>query len=135
MGVDWVADSNGNHPNETPFAQDLAAAFSSCVVAETMAALKQAGVPVAEAQMGNSELFLEDPHTRENDLVATVQHPTAGKLLVAHGYIRFGNTEVPKRLPTPLLGEQTSQVLREVGYSEAEICILYDDNVVLTETA
>ena len=100
-----------------------------------MAALKQADVPVAEAQMGNSELFLEDPHTRENDLVATVQHPTAGKLLVAHGYIRFGNTEVPERLPTPLLGEQTSQVLREVGYSEAEICILYDDNVVLTETA
>ena len=135
VGVDWVADSNGNHPNETPFAQDLAAAFSGCVVAETMAALKQASVPVAEAQMGNSELFLEDPHTRENDLVATVQHPTAGKLLVAHGYIRFGNTEVPKRLPTPLLGEQTSQVLREVGYSEAEICILYDDNVVLTETA
>ena len=134
-GVDWVPNSNGNHPNETPFARDLAAAFSGCVVAETMAALKKAGVPVAEAQMGNSELFLEDPHTRENDLVATVQHPTAGKLLVAHGYIRFGNTEVPKRLPTPLLGEQTSQVLREVGYSEAEICNLYDDNVVLTETA
>ena len=64
-----------------------------------------------------------------------MQHPTAGKLLVAHGYIRFGNTEIAQRLPTPLLGEQTSQVLREAGYSELEIRALYDDNVVLTETA
>jgi len=133
-GVDWVANFEGKHPNETSFARELAAALSSRSVAETIVDLKKVGIPVAETQMGDSELFLDDPHTQENDLVATVQHPTAGKLMVAHGYIRFGNTEVPEPLPTPLLGGQTSQVLREAGYSEAEICTLYDDKIVLTET-
>jgi len=37
-------------------------------------------------------------------------------------------------LPTPLLGEHTAQVLREIGCSEAEIRSLHADGVVKTET-
>jgi len=68
-------------------------------------------------------------------MVVTVQHPTAGKLLVAHRLIQFGNSRLSSLRPTPLLGEQTDEILREVGYSEAEIRALHDDKVVLAETA
>ncbi|MBT5895346.1 MAG: CoA transferase [Rhodospirillaceae bacterium] len=134
-GTAMEAGSGDGHPNETPFAAALAAAFAGRGLVETLAALRQAGVPVAEAQKGDSELFLDDPHTEANDMVATVQHPTAGKLLVAHRSIRFSNTHVGERRPTPLLGEQTDEALREVGYSDDEIRALHADGVVLTETA
>ena len=103
--------------------------------ADTLAALRKAGVPVAEAQKGGSELFLDHPHTQENDMVATLSHPIAGRLRVAHRYIQFGNTEPANHLPTPLLGEQTDEALREAGYNEDEIRALHDDGIVLTETA
>ncbi len=134
-GVEMAVAAGDGHPNESPFAAALAAAFAGRALEETLTALRQAGVPVAEAQNGASELFLDDPHTQANDMVATVQHITAGKLRVAHRYIQFGDTEPGVRRPTPLLGEQTDEALREVGYSEDEIRALHTDRVVLTETA
>jgi crotonobetainyl-CoA:carnitine CoA-transferase CaiB-like acyl-CoA transferase len=135
VDVNLGDEANNGHPNEGPLAQALAAAFAGRPLHDTLAALRQAGVPVAEAQKGDSELFLDDPHTAENDMVVTVQHPTAGKLLVAHRLIQFSNSRLSSLRPTPLLGEQTDETLREVGYSEAEIRALHDDKVVLAETA
>jgi crotonobetainyl-CoA:carnitine CoA-transferase CaiB-like acyl-CoA transferase len=47
---------------------------------------------------------------------------------------RTGDTRPSVGLPPPLLGEQTAQVLREIGYSEDEIRSLHADGVVKTET-
>lgn len=122
------------HPNETPFAADMAAAFADRSLAETLNALKAAGVPALEAQSGDSEHFLDDPHSIANDMVSTHDHAKAGKLQLARQYIRFGNTELPDGQVTPLLGEHNKEVLREVGYSEDEIETLYADGIVKTET-
>jgi crotonobetainyl-CoA:carnitine CoA-transferase CaiB-like acyl-CoA transferase len=134
-GIDPGVSTDGPHPNHSPLAQALAEALADRELAHTLAALHQAGVPAAEARKGDSELFLDAPHAQENDMVATVTHPTAGRLRVAHRYIQFGNTAPANRLPTPLLGEQTDEALREAGYTEAEILALHDDGIVLTETA
>ncbi len=132
--VALVEETADGHPNETPLAQALAAALASRRLDETLSALKAAGVPAAEAQAGDSELFLDDPHTLENDMVATVRHPTAGRLSVAYRYIRFGNTLDRELRPTPLLGEQTDLTLHEVGFDAEEIQALYEANIVKTET-
>ena len=58
----------------------------------------------------------------------------AGKLRVAWQLIQFGDTRASAGLPTPLLGEHTAQVLREVGYSEDAIRSLHADGVVKTES-
>jgi len=133
--LDDAKPAAGQHPVDTPFAQGLAEAFAGRALAETLDALKQAGVPCAEAQKPDSEHFLDDPHTEANDMIMTRQHPTGGELRVAWNYIRFGNTKDTKGRPTPLLGEHNEDVLREIGYDDAKIRALYDDGVIKTETA
>ncbi len=126
---------DGSHPNRTALAKALAAAFAERGLVELRAELQEAGVPSAEAQTGDSELYLDDPHTLANGMAATVQHPTAGALSVACQYIHLGNTQTCAWRPTPLLGENTDEALREVGYGEAEIQALHEAGIVKTETA
>jgi len=123
----------GCHPNTTSFAIELATTLAQRFVAETLAALKGAGVPCTEVPAADSEIFLDDPHAAANDMVAVRQHPKAGELRVAWQLIQFADTRAPAGLPTPLLGEHTAQVLREVGYDEPEIRRLHADGVVKTE--
>ncbi len=126
---------DGRHPIDTPFANAMAEALAGRGLAETLAALKQSSVPCVEAQKPDSEHFLDDPHSQANDMVMSRQHPTGGELRIACNYIRFGHTAMPSGRPTPLLGEHTGDVLREIGYDATAIEALYADGVVKTETA
>nr|MCH9675366.1 CoA transferase [Gammaproteobacteria bacterium] len=138
LGTDYDKDAlnpSGEHPNETAFARTLADSFASRRVAETLKALKDVGVPCSEAQSGDSELFLDDPHSHANDMVATRSHAKAGELRVAWQYIQFGGTHPSAGRPTPLLGEHNTEVLREVGFCDEAIAKLYEDEVIKTETS
>ena len=77
--------------------------------------------------------MLDDPHTAANELVAVREHPRAGKLRVAWQLIHFGDTSLPRGRPTPLLGEHSAEVLREIGYTEDAIRGLLAQGVVKTE--
>jgi len=47
--------------------------------------------------------------------------------------VRFPNTDYPVHRPTPLLGEHSREVLRELGYSTERIDALYESGVIVTE--
>ena len=132
--LNQAVPADGVHPIDTPFAQGLAENLAAHSLDETLAALKQAGVPCMEAQKPDSEHFLDDPHSQANDMVLSRQHPTGGELRIACNYIRFGNTAMPVGRPTPLLGEHNDDVLREVGYDDGAIAALHEDGVIKTET-
>ena len=133
-GVDSPDDvADEGHPNETAFALDIASAFAEWSLQEILNAFKTAGVPALEAQSGDSEYFLEDPHSIANGMVSAHRHAKVGELRLARKYIRFLDTETLEGRVTPLLGEHNSEVLREIGYSEAEIASLFKDSVVKTE--
>ena len=58
-------------------------------------------------------------------------HPLAGKVALVRSPMRFSATPLEHRVPPPLLGEHTHEILRAVlGKSEAEIATLREDGVV-----
>jgi crotonobetainyl-CoA:carnitine CoA-transferase CaiB-like acyl-CoA transferase len=125
----------GEHPNATPLAQHLAAAIEQGSVAQVLAQLAAAGVAATEAAPPDSQIFLDHPNTTANDMVAVRQHAKAGTLRVAWQLVQFAETRPSPGLPTPLLGEHTTQVLREIGCADAEIASLHAAGIVKTEGA
>jgi crotonobetainyl-CoA:carnitine CoA-transferase CaiB-like acyl-CoA transferase len=121
---------NEHHPNATPFAMALATAMARSTTAEMLAALRAGGVPCSEVLPADSEAFLDHPHAKGNAIVAVREHLRAGKLRIAWQLVQFTDTRSSDGLPTPLLGEHTSTVLREIGCSESEIRSLHADGVV-----
>lgn len=132
MSQDAEAPSGG-HPNDTPLAHTFVELFASLQLDDTLSRLQKAGVPCAPAVAGDSELFLDDPHTAANNLLTTVQHPNVGALRVAYRYVQFGNTADTPGKSTPLLGENTREVLQEAGFSDEQIATLYAKEIVKTE--
>lgn len=63
---------------------------------------------------------VENLQTRGRGLIVQLEHPTIGMAKSIANPIRFSNTPVSYRLPPPLLGEHTHQILEGLGYSAGE---------------
>ena len=90
--------------------------------------LGAAGVPCGRIR--NVAEVCTNPQLVERGKVVERPHPTAGAVQMIGQPIELGDT--PARIDTapPLLGEHTDAVLREAGYSNAEIEALRADGVV-----
>ncbi len=73
----------------------------------------------------------EDPHVAARGMQQTVQHATAGPIAVVSPPVRFDGQQSAVRLPPPVLGEHTWEVLHaELGMSRAEYDRLAVDKAV-----
>jgi len=71
----------------------------------------------------------EDASLRETGTVVEVEHPTRGKYLTVGNPIKMSDspTEVTR---SPLLGEHTEEVLRQLGYSANDVKTLRAEGVI-----
>ena len=131
--LDGSSGVGEGHPSLAPPADILAQRFAELPMTEAVKRLQAANVPCAPVVGGDSDIFLDDPHASSNRMVLAYKHPIVGHMLVAGHYVQFGNTPAAAGKPTPLLGQHTQDMLREVGYTEDAIADLYGKAVVKTE--
>ncbi len=87
---------------------------------------------VLTAPINEVEEVVKDPQILHNQMIVTTQHPTLGEVDVTGVPIRFYGTPGSVRLAPPLQGQDTEDLLKEVGYSSEEIAKLRADNLVAT---
>ena len=80
--------------------------------------LKAADIPAAAIQTVGEAL--NDPQTLARSLVVEIEHPTLKLARSIANPIRYAERPVTYRLPPPLLGEHTRQILRQLQYSEED---------------
>lgn len=74
-----------------------------------MKILGDAGIPCAPVK--TIDQVFADPQVLHRDMLIEVEHPTAGTVRMAGMPLKFSNTPTTVRLPPPLLGQHTEEVL------------------------
>jgi crotonobetainyl-CoA:carnitine CoA-transferase CaiB-like acyl-CoA transferase len=98
--------------------------------AEWLTALSAADIPVMP--LNTLETLLADEHLNATGFFATVEHPSEGAIRTMALPSRWSESEPGEHRPAPRLGEHSAEVLKEVGYSEAQIDAMIETGVTRT---
>lgn len=93
--------------------------FSKQAAASWLQEFAAAGIPAAPINTVAEALGGAQTHAR--GLIVQLEHPTIGTAKSIANPIHFSATPLNYRLPPPLLGEHTEQILKSLGYSEEEV--------------
>lgn len=85
-------------------------------------------VPVGP--VNDIEQMLDDPQIQHNGMIEERVHPAAGRMRSTRGAARFSATPQEEIRLAPELGENTDDVLTELGYDAEKIASLRSDDVV-----
>ena len=130
----WLADPRFDDDQSRAENSEIISARMSewCAVrscAEALAALEQA--IIVAGQVYSPQQALDDPHIRAARLLEEVTYPGLRKTVpLAPTPIELSETPGTYRRPAPLLGEHTDEILRCLGYDQAEIAALRQEHVI-----
>ncbi len=125
--------SESRSANGSVLAERLQISIGKRNVDDAIEALRGAAVPCAPVVGSYDEAFFEHPQGADNGLVSHLRHPNIGGLSLAANLIKFSGRTGGVHLATPLLGEQTRDILGDAGYSESEVYELYEKGVAKSE--
>ncbi len=81
--------------------------------------------------VNDMESLFSDPQVEHRGMIAEVPHPTIGDLRLCGVPIKYSETPGEVRMPPPLLGEHTDEILAEVvNYSQEQIEALRESKTV-----
>jgi crotonobetainyl-CoA:carnitine CoA-transferase CaiB-like acyl-CoA transferase len=90
--------------------------------------MQEAGIPCAP--VNTLERVVMDPQVLQRRMLVEVDHPTAGRIQVPGIPVKLSDTPAKITDPPPLLGEHTSEVLQELGYSPDQIGELRKEGII-----
>jgi crotonobetainyl-CoA:carnitine CoA-transferase CaiB-like acyl-CoA transferase len=96
--------------------------FRTRTTSDWLVRLEAAGVPAGPV-LSIGEM-LKDPQVLARDMVVEVEHSRLGPMKTLGPPVKFSTTPASVRHGAPQLGQHTREVLKEYGYSEAEITAL-----------
>ena len=92
-----------------------------------MKILAGAGVPCG-ACLDTGEV-MTDPHLLARDMIVEVEHPVRGPYVTVGNPIKLSAS--PTKIgPSPLLGQHREEILKELGYGDADIAALAKDGAI-----
>ncbi len=91
---------------------------------------KMTEMDIAHSRIAHFADLANDEQARANNYIYEYTARGGRRDLVAATPIKFGRNEAPEHRNAPLMGEHTVEVLREYGYSEAEIGELIEKKIV-----
>jgi crotonobetainyl-CoA:carnitine CoA-transferase CaiB-like acyl-CoA transferase len=77
------------------------------------------GVPVGPVNKTSD--MVADPQVKAREMVIEVEHPKAGRVKAIGHPVKFSETRAGQTRPSPLLGQHTREVLKDLGYDDARI--------------
>ena len=93
------------------------------------------GIDVPHTAFAKLTEVSEQPHLKSVKLFVDLDHPTEGKIRQARSPVRFSESASHIRHMPPRLGEHSQTILREAGFSDAEIASLVDKKAVGLEAS
>jgi len=106
----------------------LAETMATRSTAEWLDLLARAEIPATPVLSPDD--WLTDPHLRQVGLFETRHHPTEGEIRVVRNPVTFSDSPASLRRPTPVCGQDSEAVLRELGYTAQEITVLVENKIV-----
>jgi crotonobetainyl-CoA:carnitine CoA-transferase CaiB-like acyl-CoA transferase len=73
---------------------------------------------------------MASPHAKARGSVLEIDYAGLGKIKSANNPIKLSDAPVETRRKSPMVGEHTAEIMREVGYSDTEIAALRDAKAI-----
>ncbi|WP_226365031.1 CoA transferase [Pseudonocardia sp. ICBG162] len=99
-------------------AEGLAEAFASGTAEAWIKTLDDHGVPAEVVAPGPGTVLFDDPDLKERGLMAAFHHPMTGDMEMAGRLFDLAGARASGR--SPMLGEHTREILRELGVADVE---------------
>jgi formyl-CoA transferase len=80
--------------------------------------------------INNFEQVFSMEHVKEREMLIEMEHPTIGTLPLVGSPLKLSDTSVEYHLPPPLKGEHTREILKTLGYDDAQVTKLLSNDAV-----
>lgn len=112
-------NSTNDIPRRGEIHAELESKFKMKSVEEWLPILRAADVWCA--QVKTFEQMIEDEQVLWNKMIRTIDHPVVGPLSIVGPSILFSRTSSEVRMPPPLLGQHSKEILSELGFNNGQI--------------
>ena len=106
----------------------MEAALAAKTAVEWNDILAAAGVPCGPVY--RYDQVFHDPHVQHRQMAVEVEHPKAGRITITNTPLKLSQTPGEVRLPAPVLGQHTDEILQRLGYDAATIAQYHAESVV-----
>lgn len=107
--------------------------FRKATTQEWLERLEEAGVPAGPVY--EIDEMHRDPQVQAREMVVDVEHATLGAVKTLGLPIKLSDTPGGPRFAAPVYGQHTEEILREHGFSQAEIDALAQEGAIGTAVA